>query len=76
MTKQAIIERTLSILNNMPRKGADEVLDFANLLLKRHEERTLSQGLSQLSAGSAAMDFLQEEEDLYTLADLKQVYHG
>lgn len=76
MTKQAIIERTLSILNKLPRKGADEVLDFANLLLKRHEERTLSQGLSQLSAGSAAMDFLQEEEDLYTLADLKQVYHG
>ncbi len=76
MTKQALIERTIGAINKLPQEKAEEVLDFVILLLKRHEERMLTEGLHLLASTASALDFLHEEEDLYTLADLKKVYHG
>ena len=34
------------------------------------------QGIQQLVAESKTFDFLNAEEDLYTEADLKEVYNG
>lgn len=76
MTRQALIERTVGAINKLPQEKAEEVLDFVMLLLKRHEERSLSEGLQHLASTGSALDFLDDEEDLYTLADLKKVYHG
>ncbi|MCI1753580.1 MAG: hypothetical protein LKM36_12170 [Flavobacteriales bacterium] len=76
MTKQAIIERTIGAINKLPQEKAEEVLDFVILLLKRHDEQSLTVGLHHLASTSKTFDFLNEEEDLYTLADLKKVYNG
>lgn len=76
MTKQALIERTVGAIQKLPQEKAEEVFDFVLLLLKRHEERSLTEGLHHLASTVSALEFLHEEEDLYTLADLKKVYHG
>lgn len=76
MTRQAIIDQTLRILNRLPEDKAQEISDFAAFVASRYEDYLLSKGVQQLSKESKALDFLAEEEDLYTEADLKERYNG
>lgn len=76
MTKQAIIEQTLSIINQLPEEKAEEISDFASFLVKRYEETSLIKGMQQLTTQSNSVDFLAKEEDLYSLSDLKKLYNG
>ena len=76
MNKQSIIERTLKAINQLPDDKAEEISDFADFLIKRYEEQLLSEGIRKLSSESKSFEFLQNEEELYSLADLKEVYNG
>lgn len=76
MNKQAIITRTVEAINQLPDDKAAEISDFVDFLLQRYEEHKLTKGIQQLAAESQAFAFLSEEEDLYTEADLKEVYNG
>ena len=76
MTRQAIIDRTIKAINLLPEDKALEISDFADFVSKRYEEHIMTQGIQQLTSGSKAFDFLKEEEELYSIADLKEVYNG
>ncbi len=76
MSRQSIIERTINAINRLPEYKAEEISDFADFVMKRYEEDQLARGIQNLVAESDSFEFLQTEEDLYTLADLKEVYHG
>ena len=76
ISKQAIIDRTIKAINLLPADKAVEISDFADFISKRYEEQLLAQGVQQLAAESKTFDFLNAEEDLYTEADLKEVYNG
>jgi hypothetical protein len=76
VTRQAIIERTLKAINQLPNDKAQEVSDFAEFIMKQHEEQQLSKGVQQLAAQSQTFDFLNNEEDLYTEEDLKEKYNA
>ena len=76
MTKQAIIARTVEAIKQLPDDKAAEISDFVDFLLKRYEEHALTKGLQQLTAESQTFAFLHDEEELYTEADLKQLYNG
>ena len=76
MTKQAIIERTIKALNQLPEDKAEEVFAFADFAVKRYEEQLSRRGINRLVSESQAFDFLKNEEDLYTEGDLKEAYHG
>ncbi len=76
MTRQAIIERTLNAINRLPSDKAEEISDFADFVIKRYEEDRLTEGIQVLTSNSQAFDFLNDEEDLYSEADLKEVYNG
>jgi hypothetical protein len=76
MTRQIIIERTIEIINQLPEEKAQEISDFALFIMKRYEESILTKGVQTLSSQSHSFDFLKEEEDLYSLSDLKKVYNG
>lgn len=41
-------------------------------MLKKSEETTLKQGIPQLVSSSESFAFLRDEEDLYTVEDLKK----
>ena len=76
MTKQIIIERTLKIINQLPEDKALEISDFADFIFKRFEEQELTKGIQKMVSESQAFDFLKNEEEIYSLADLKDVYNG
>lgn len=75
MTRQAILERTIRAINQLPEEKAQEISTFAEFIMKQYEEHQLSQGIQNMAAKSSAFDFLNEEEDLYTESDLKEVYN-
>jgi len=76
MTRQAIIERTIKAINRLPEDKAEEISEFADFVSKRYEEYQLTQGIQKLTANSQAFDFLNDEEELYSLADIKEPYNG
>jgi hypothetical protein len=76
MTRQAIIERTVKAINELPEDKAQEISDFADFISKRYEEYQLIQGIQELTSQSSAFEFLNNEEDLYSVADLKEVYNA
>ena len=76
MTRQAIIERTIKIINMLPDEKAQEISDFADFIIKRYEEIQLTKGIQAITEQSNSFNFLNEEEDLYSINDLKEVYNG
>ena len=76
MKRQMIIERTLKIINELPESKAIEISDFADFVFKRYEEQELTKGIQKMISESKAFDFLNDEEEIYSLADLKEVYNG
>ncbi|MDO8997438.1 MAG: hypothetical protein Q7U77_12490 [Sediminibacterium sp.] len=76
MTKQIIIERTLKAINQLPEDKAEEISDFADFVFKKYEEQELSKGIQKLASESNTFNFLETEEELYTVSDLKVVYNG
>ncbi len=76
MTKQTIIERTIHAINQLPLNRAEEIADFVDFIIKRYEEQQLTQGIQQLASEGQTFDFLNQEEDLYSVSDLKEVYNG
>lgn len=75
MTKQTIIERTTHAINQLPLNKAEEIADFVDFIIKRYEEQLLTQGIQHLASEGQTFDFLNEEEDLYSVSDLKEVYN-
>ena len=45
-------------------------------MIKRYDEQLLSESIQQLTSKSQSFQFLESEEELYTLSDLKEVYNG
>jgi len=74
VTKEAIIERTVKAINVLPIEKAIEISDFANFLSERYEEIKLIENIQSISSKGGSFDFLGEEEELYTLKDLKEVF--
>ena len=76
MDRQVIIERTIKAINHLPEDKAREISDFADFISKQYEEQVLNEGITRLISNSKSFDFLKEEEDLYTEADVKEPYNG
>jgi len=74
MTKEAIIEKTVKTLNILPNEKAEEIADFADYIMKKYEDDTLTQGIQKLTEHSNVFSFLNDEEALYSVKDIKQKY--
>lgn len=74
MTRKELIHKTVETLSQLPQNKIQEVDDFASFILKKHEENMLRKGIQQLSETSGSLDFLEEEEVLYSVDDLKERY--
>ena len=58
----------------MPEDKIREVSEFADEILKKLDEDVLQAGIETLISESDAFYFLNEEEDLYSKDDLKEIY--
>jgi len=74
MAKDILIKKTINTLSRLPQDKVQEVSDFADFILKKYDEDTLQKGLVKLMEDSKVFEFLKEEEDLYSLEDLKEKY--
>ena len=74
MSRAEIIEKTVNALNKLPETKGEEVADFADFMLKKTEEEHLQAGITYSIENSGAFSFLKDEEDLYTLDDLKEKF--
>lgn len=74
MSRRQLVEQVLQTLEQLPEEKISEVIDFASYMLKKHEERVLQEGIQHLVENSGAFAFLKDEEELYTLDDLKERY--
>jgi len=74
MTKRAIIERTVNIINQLPESKAEEISDFADFLIKRYEEQALTEWIQNIVSDSQSFDFLNREEEIYSEKDLKKIF--
>ncbi len=76
MTREAIIERTIQAIKNLPNEKVAEIGDFADFVIKKHEEQILNENIQQLASTSEAFSFLNEEPEIYSINDLKEKYNG
>jgi hypothetical protein len=76
MTRQAIIEKTIKAINQLPEDKAEEISDFADFVIMKFEEARITESIQQLAAKSQVFNFLNEEEDHYSSTDLKVKYNG
>lgn len=74
MGKQKIIEDTVSKMKQLPDDKLEEVNDFVSFLLSKIDDSLIQVSLQNLYSESKALSFLDDEEDLYTVNDLKERY--
>jgi len=74
MTKKGLINKTIETLEKLPEDKISEVANYADFVLKKHEEKILQKGIENIVEESESFSFLKEEEDLYNEDDLKEKY--
>ena len=75
MEKEKIIQRTIQRLRLLPENKIKEIDDFVEFLIQKHyEETSIQKGIEKITEESKSFKFLDEEEDLYTVNDLKEKY--
>ena len=74
MTRETLIKRTIDNLGKLPDQKLKEVSDFAEFLLNKTENQLLTEGIQKLVSDSKTFKFLEDEEDLYSVNDLKERY--
>jgi hypothetical protein len=74
MAGKALINRTLTTLSKLPPDKVKEVSDFADYILKKYDAEVLQRGIEKIVSNSESFAFLAQEEDIYTVEDLKEKY--
>jgi len=72
--RETLINKTIKILSKLSNDKIRDVSDFTEYILKKYEKETLQKGIEKLVSDSNAFQFLNDEEDLYTLNDIIEKY--
>ena len=75
MDKQKLIETVVEKIKQLPENKLKEVEDYLDLLIEKYKDDALIQeGIEDIVENSKTYDFLKEEDDIYTVNDLKEKY--
>ncbi len=74
MNREVLIKSTISKIMQLPDKKIEEVNNFAEFLLSKIDDKIIQEGMQKLSYESKTFDYLNEEEDIYTVNDVKERY--
>jgi hypothetical protein len=74
MTREKLIEKTIENISRLPDQKLKEVNDFSEFLLAKLDDGIISKGIQELAVKSNSYSFLEEEENVYTVEDLKERY--
>ena len=74
MNRSVLIKETIDKIHQLPDIKIQEINDFAEFLLSRIDDKILLEGMQKLASDSKSFDYLKNEEDLYSVNDLKEKY--
>lgn len=74
MNRQVVIDKTLKKINKLPDNKLLEVHNFVDFLMSKIDEKLLLEGIRQITSESQSFEYLKEEEDIYSVQDLKERY--
>jgi len=74
MDRRALIDNTVNKIKKLPDKKIKEVNDFTDFLLSKIDEQLIQEGILTIMTDSDSFDFLEEDEDIYSIDDLKERY--
>ena len=72
MTRETLIRNTMNSLSRLPKERLSEVSDFVDFILAKETEENLQKGIEKLSEESGSLNFLFDEEELYSMSDIKK----
>lgn len=73
MTRKVLIQETVESIKKLPDHKLKEVSDFVDFLLHQLEHSELNNQIAEAASKSKTFEFLEEEEELYTSDDLKDI---
>jgi two-component sensor histidine kinase len=74
MSREELIKSTIENLNQLSDTRIQEVSDYVRFLSSRIDDKMISEGINELTSNSKTYAFLHDEEELYQVNDLKEVY--
>lgn len=74
MSREILLKHIIESLAKLPDQKLKKVSGFAEFLLYKIEDKIIVDGIQKLAAQSKPYLFLETEEDIYTVNDLKEVY--
>jgi hypothetical protein len=74
MLRELLIKKTVDNLVRLPDQKLKEVSDFAEFLISKLDDSLLVDAIQKAAAESQSFKFLESEEELYSRADLKEVF--
>ena len=74
MDRKILLEKLTRKINLLPDSKIQEINDFTDFLLRKIDDNITVEGIQKLISDSRAFDFLKEDDDLYTVNDLKEKY--
>jgi hypothetical protein len=74
MERETIINETVKKLNRLPLDKLRQVEDFVDFVISRIDDKLLVEGIQKLTSDSKAFEYLKNEEELYSVNDLKEKY--
>ena len=72
--RKVLIDNVIRKIKLLPDIKIREVNDFADFLLSKIDDKITLEGIQQITSDSKAFDFLKNEENLYSINDLKEKY--
>lgn len=74
MNRSILIKETMDKIHQLPDGKIQEINDFAEFLLSKIDDKILLEGIQKLTSDSKSFEYLNNEEDLYSVNDLKEKY--
>ncbi len=75
MDKKKLIESVVEKMKKLPEDKLKEVEDYLDFLINKYQEDLIIQkGIEDIVQNSKSYAFLKEDDDIYTVEDLKERY--
>lgn len=74
MERGTLLKKTVEKLDKLSEDKLKEVEKYIDNLLIKSDDKLLTEGIQKLTSDSKSFEYLNNEEDIYTVNDLKEKY--
>lgn len=74
MERETILKKTVEKLDKLSEDKLKEVEKYIDNLLRKTDDKLLTEDIQRLTSDSKSFEYLKNEENIYTVNDLKEKY--